>query len=253
MNEQSAESVRGGHAPAGQFTLEVAAISDTGRRRGNNEDCFGYDLQARLFVVCDGMGGMPAGEVASGLAVERAIEAFSEPRLAAMPAEQRLHAAIAAAHKAVRVAAGGNRALHGMGTTLVAACILDNHVVIGNVGDSRAYFLRGDGCVQITEDHSLGSPRARDQAAVHTPIAQYITRAIGAGDTVEPDYFVAELHAGDTILLTTDGLTRYTEAERIATELSRHATAEEMCRALVGVAYEGGASDNVTCLLIRVH
>jgi protein phosphatase len=238
------------------FEIEVAGISDVGRRRANNEDCFGYDLDERLFIVCDGIGGMAGGEVASSLAVERTIKVYSQLRGCSMLLEERLHAAIVAANLAVWSTARETPGLGGMGTTLVAACILDNLVVIGNVGDSRAYFLRDDGCVQITEDHSYQAARMRHQGseialAESVALRQYITRAVGAEGSVHPDYYVAELRSGDAILLATDGLTRYVDASRIGSEVRSRASAEEMCRGLIAMAHDGGAADNVTCVVIR--
>ena len=238
--------------------LEVAAISDVGHRRSNNEDCFGYDLNARLFVVCDGMGGVAGGELASSLAVERVLDVYRSLGEAAMPAEERMHAAIEAANEAVWNTASGTPALKGMGTTLVAACIEDQRIVIGNVGDSRGYFLRGEGCMQITEDHSFQAERLRQsrngtlqQEAENA--AQYITRAVGAELYVQPDYYAAELRSGDAILLATDGLTRYVEEVQIGCAVQLHGSAEQACRALLAIAHEGGAADNVTCMVILVR
>jgi len=257
MMEQYVRRVEDGPNTNPALQIEVAGISDVGCRRSNNEDCFGYDLQAKIFVVCDGMGGMAGGEVASSIAVERTIQVYSEQWGLSISAEERLDTAIAAANTAVWSAAQEHRKLNGMGTTLVAACILQNRIAIGNVGDSRAYFLRDDGCVQITEDHSYRAEQMRHRSAPEdwTGLAtrQYITRAVGAEREVKPDLFVAELRSGDTILLATDGLTRYIDAKRIGSEIQLEDSAQETCRSLIAMAYERGAEDNVTCLLIRIR
>jgi protein phosphatase len=111
--------------------------------------------------------------------------------------------------------------------------------------------------VQITEDHSFQAEQMRHRSAREdrTGLAarQYITRAVGADREVKPDLFVAELRSGDMILLATDGLTRYVDAKRIGNEIQLRDSAQEKCRSLIAMAYEQGAEDNVTCLLIRVR
>ncbi len=133
---------------------------------------------------------------------------------AASPAtiEERLYHAITVANQEVSALAHANEEMRGMGTTLVAACIDGRKIVIGNVGDSRAYFLRDGGCVQITLDHSYLAEQVRngvmtEDDAGASPLQSLITRAIGTAETVEPDLFSAALEPGDAILLTTDGLT----------------------------------------------
>ena len=238
--------------------LEVAALTDVGCVRQNNEDCFGYDEANHLYVVCDGMGGMAAGEVASNAAVARMIEAFRPDgnSTSGATAEERLYQSILETNRAVRAMAASNPALDGMGTTLVAACLESNRMVIGNVGDSRAYFLRDGQCLQITQDHSFLAEQIRNgtmtpETAASSPFQSAITRAIGIADTVEPDFFGAELQPGDMVLLTTDGLTRYAEADRIASLIGSSSDLNHACQSLIAQAKEGGAVDNVTCLLLR--
>jgi len=232
--------------------MQVAGLSDIGYKRSNNEDRFGYDLEASLFVVCDGMGGMAAGEVASSVAVEQALRAYSQSCGRHMQPEECLHAAILTANRAVWQMAEARQELQGMGTTLVAACISDNHIVIGNVGDSRAYFMRDGGCVQITRDHSCQVQHTSGSKALPTPLRDLITRAVGVGPSVEPEFFVAELQPGDTILLATDGLTRYVDADAIAAHVVQTHSLQESCERLVTIALAAGAEDNVTCLLVRL-
>jgi len=238
------------------LAVEVAAISDVGCRRANNEDNFGYDLQSQLFVVCDGMGGMAAGEVASSAAVDQLLSSYESLRATEMDVEERLHLAIVSANRAVWATAQENEKLRGMGTTLVTACVDESRIVIGNIGDSRAYFLRDGGCLQITQDHSFAAEQARRGVL---PVAegylgsmrQIITRAVGVAATVQPDLFTAEVKPGDLVLLATDGLTRYAEAEEIARHVDSEQSLAESCRKLVEIAKEQGAEDNVTCMLLR--
>lgn len=233
--------------------IEVAALSDIGRRRTSNEDSFGYDEEQRLFLVCDGMGGMAAGEVASSVAVESILRTYGEPGRERMSLRQRLHRSILAANDAVRSMAQRDVRLRGMGTTLVAACVAENTILLSNVGDSRAYFLRNGRCVQVTEDHSCAAEYQRQGRAEELPaqLRQVITRAIGAERVVEPDFYFTELEAGDRVLLATDGLTRYTDEGQLAECLSGEEDLEAACRELVAIAHEKGAEDNITCLLLR--
>jgi serine/threonine protein phosphatase PrpC len=239
-----------------ELCFEVAALSDVGCRRTNNEDSFGYDLAQQLFVVCDGMGGMPAGEVASRAAVELLLSGYGEVRPPQMTVERRLYHAIVRANRAVWTAAQSDERLIGMGTTLVAVGVDGHRVVIGNVGDSRAYFVRDGSCIQITQDHSSAEEREDEgisQAADSRSnrSGPYITRAIGADATVEPDIFSAHVQAGDLVLLATDGLSRYADSEEIGRQVDREKSLADTCRDLIRMATERGAEDNVTCLLLR--
>lgn len=236
--------------------LEVAALTDVGCKRTNNEDSHGYDLAAQLFVVCDGMGGMAAGEVASCTAVNALLKNFGESAASSATIEERLYNAITQANQEVCALSQANEEMRGMGTTLVAACLDGRKIVIGNVGDSRAYFLREGGCVQITLDHSYLAEQVRsgvmtaDDAGA-SPLQSLITRAIGTAETVEPDLFSAALDPGDIVLLTTDGLTRYADAGSIAQIVLAQPDLQQACQMLINTAKEQGAVDNVTCLLLR--
>ena len=259
-------------------TLDFAAATDVGCRRANNEDSFGYDAAAHIYVVCDGMGGSAAGEVASGLAVRALVEGFagSEAKAdgldangpaadssdaseapASQSAEARVLAAIRGANDQVRRVALEHPALHSMGTTLVCACLDQGRMLIGNVGDSRAYLLRNGSCVQITQDHSFLEEQIRagkmsPEMASFSDLQSVITRAIGAADAVEPDLFAAPVRNGDLFLLTSDGLTRYASPEEIAGIAGRHRDLQAICLALIDHAKQLGGADNITCLLLRV-
>lgn len=238
--------------------LQVAALTDIGRKRTNNEDCFGYDLAARIFVVCDGMGGLAAGEVASSTAVSELLRSFTRTADGNGGHEQRLRDSIVHANQQVYALARSREELRGMGTTLVSACVDGRKLVVGNVGDSRAYFLRGGECAQITLDHSYVAEQLRKGAmtpeeAGASPLQSLITRAIGTTEQVEPDIFTAALEDGDTLLLCSDGLTRYIDSEGIAERILASPDLESACRALINVALEHGAVDNVTCLMVHFN
>lgn len=237
-------------------TIEVAALSDMGCVRTNNEDNFGYDPVHQLYVVCDGMGGMAAGEVASAIACRTVIETFAaQPEETAV--DVRLFLAIRSANDAVW-AAGQTTEHQGMGTTLVSLVITDDKLLVGNVGDSRAYRIKGEKCIQITKDHSyinelirMGAVSENDRHTVDLKgMETVITRAIGAGAAVEPDFFGGNLTPGDIILLASDGLTRYIDAPEIY-DLVRGDDLDGSCRRLIETAKSMGGADNITVVLVR--
>ena len=235
--------------------LEVAALSDIGHRRSNNEDSYGYDLETNLFVVCDGMGGLAGGEVASRTAVEYTLRTYRELINVSIDPVERLHAAISSANYAIWNRSQQDQRLRGMGTTLVAVCLIGDRLLIANVGDSRAYFLRDGNCSQITEDHSYVAEQMRRgvTSEISARLRQVITRAVGVNAAVEPDFFVGDLASEDTVLLTTDGLTRYADAEMLTQQIYAHSDLDDACHSLIAIAHSGGAEDNITCLLLRVR
>ena len=236
--------------------LQVIALSDIGCVRTNNEDSFGYDLQTEIFVVCDGMGGNAAGETASATAVQEVVERFCSDEMRALPREERLYRSIVSANNEVYRKGQEAEELRGMGSTLVSACVDGRRMIVGNVGDSRAYFLREGACVQITQDHSFVAEQVRMgsmnlEEAGASPLQSLITRAIGAAETVEPDIFTGNLEPGDILLLTTDGLTRYADAGKIASLVLASGSLTEACQSLIDEAKRHGAVDNVTCMLVQ--
>jgi serine/threonine protein phosphatase PrpC len=244
------------------ISLEFAAITDIGCRRSNNEDSFGYDAEQHIFVVCDGMGGNAAGEVASAMAVRALIDNYGSTAALTpgieepLPVENRLAVAIYEANRIVREASSENPELDSMGTTLVCACLDGNRIVIGNVGDSRAYLVRGGECAQITQDHSFLDEEVRKgnmtpEMAAASNLQSVITRAIGVAETVEPDLYAATLQPEDMLLLASDGLTRYAHVEEIAHAAANQTDLSVICSALVEHAKQLGGADNITCILLR--
>jgi protein phosphatase len=245
------------------LTLSFAAATDIGCKRGNNEDSFGYDAELHVYVVCDGMGGNAAGEVASGMAVRALIETFEsqtpespeEGTLA--PIEERLVTSIIEANRVVREASEANLELRTMGTTLVCACLDGKRVLVGNVGDSRCYLVRDGVCLQVTLDHSLLDEQVRSgmltpAEAAASDLQSVITRAIGISNDVQPDLFAVDLNLDDMLLLTSDGLTRYAKPEDIARIAAPDADLTSICHGLIEHAKQGGGADNVTCMMLRV-
>ena len=243
------------------LSLAFAAATDTGCQRGNNEDSFGYDNASHLYVVCDGVGGRAAGEVASSTAVRVLIESFEAQNSAAqngaeLPVEVRLLRSIQESNRIVRDTAASDALFANMSTTMVCACLDGVRMLIANVGDSRAYLIRNGACLQITEDHSLVDEQVR--AGILTPemaaasnLQSVITRAIGAAEAVNPDFFAAPLQSGDMLLLASDGLTRYFQPAEIASLASANIELPVICHNLIEFAKQRGGADNITCIMLR--
>lgn len=237
----------------------VAALSDVGCKRQNNEDSFGYDEATGIYVLSDGMGGSAAGEVASQLAVKEVVESYSRMFTdgEALPAQDLLYHAVCAANATVHRMSTTHPEMAGMGATLVAVCLVGRNAIVANIGDSRAYLLRNGVCSQITQDHSLAAEQVRlglltAEAAAAPGVNTAITRAIGMAQSVEPDLFAAELLSGDKVLLATDGLMRHVSDPEIAALVDEGGDVATGCRLLIDITRERGARDNVTCLLIEV-
>ncbi|HEU5350902.1 MAG TPA: Stp1/IreP family PP2C-type Ser/Thr phosphatase [Terracidiphilus sp.] len=237
----------------------AAALTDRGRKRPSNEDAFGYSVEDGVYVVCDGMGGAAAGEIASSLAVDEVLKLLSgrvtEPDVALPEAVEQ---AILAANQAIFGRAQRNRRLNGMGTTMVALAVEDRNAWVLNVGDSRCYRYRAGRLEQLTLDHSLVEEQVRmgqmtRAEAARSPFRNMITRALGTQSRVTPDVFGLEAEPGDVFLLCSDGLTREISDRVIAARLATEAPLEEICQQLVDAAKKAGGHDNITCLLVRAE
>jgi protein phosphatase len=236
--------------------VSVAALSDVGCVRKNNEDAYGFDSTRNLFVVCDGVGGMNSGEIASDLAISTVLNSFATSEDDGAPVEMRLNQAIAAANLAVRQAAE-HLENKGMSTTLVAAVIDQQKLLVGNVGDSRVYMIQNGQCMQLTVDHSYlnelirsGAISVEDAGKVDLRgMGSMITRAIGAAPVVEADFFSMNLQAGDMVVLASDGLSRYITQLDIAHGVSSD-NLTLSCERLVAMAKARGGADNITCMLL---
>jgi serine/threonine protein phosphatase PrpC len=254
----------------------AAAMTDRGRKRASNEDAFGYSIEHGVYLVCDGMGGAAAGEIASSLAVDEFLRLVTERReaglsngngKAAVLLPQIAEEAVSAANEAIHSRSQRNLRLSGMGTTLVGllAGLPDQEprVWILNVGDSRCYRLRKGLIQQCTQDHSLVEEQIRlgrmtRAEAARSPLRNVITRALGTQHNVRPDLIEAEVEPGDLFLLCSDGLTRELSDEKIESLLntapsgSAPVTLDELCARLVQAANKAGGHDNITCLIVRV-
>lgn len=254
------------HWAAGEFSLATAvfhylasAVTDRGRKRASNEDAFGYSVEDGVYLVCDGMGGANAGEIASSLAVDEVLHLLTGHRENGRPPmPDAAEEAVMAANTAIFARAQRNQRLNGMGTTLVALAVQDNHAWVLNIGDSRCYRLR-QGCLeQITLDHSLVEEQVRmgrmsRAEALRSPLKNVITRALGTQGRVTPDVFGLDAEPGDLFLLCSDGLTRELSDGEIAALLAEPRSLDEACAALVEAANKAGGHDNITCLLVRAE
>jgi protein phosphatase len=235
----------------------ASALTDRGRKRPSNEDAFGLSLEHGVFLVCDGMGGAAAGEVASTLAVAEMMQWLTQrPRTNPPPVEAA--EAVASANEAIFSRSQRNPSLNGMGTTLVTLLVEDRRAWIVNVGDSRGYRLRDSHLEQITLDHSLVEEQIRmgqmsREEALRSPLKNVITRALGTQSAVTPDIFELETEPGDLFLLCSDGLVRELPDSQLESLLRLDLTLEEMCTRLVEAANEAGGHDNITCVLVRAE
>jgi protein phosphatase len=233
----------------------AAAVSDRGRKRQSNEDAFGYSVEHGVYLVCDGMGGAAAGEIASSLAVDEMMRLLTD-RDTETQLPELIDQAIAAANQAIYSRAQANQKLNGMGTTMVALVVEERHVRLINIGDSRCYRLRAGHLEQISLDHSLGDEQVRlgrmtPAEALRSPLRNVITRALGTQSRVTPDIFDLEAEPGDLFLLCSDGLTRELADAKIESLLGAAVPLGGLCSSLVDAANHAGGGDNITCLLVR--
>ena len=231
--------------------LRAGVVSDCGHVRSANEDSF--MLRPGLYAVCDGMGGARAGEVASQMACLGMLGV--DP---ASAGEDELRGAVVKTNMAIVQRSASESELLGMGTTLTAALIKDDTVLVAHVGDSRAYLLRAGELVQMTADHSWVGEMVRRgeitlaQAARH-PHRSVITRALGTDQELAPDLVGSRLLPGDRLLLCSDGLTGMVDDEAIAHIMGLGADAQVTAQSLVDAALENGGEDNVTVVVVDVQ
>src|ERR1041385_3671204 len=250
------------------LAVKVAGRTDVGCVRANNEDNFGYDSRYGIFVVCDGMGGQAAGEVASKMGVDVLLDYFREQPPAAAKQSlngqngssgaQSLSNAIQLANRTIFKAGQEENGRSGMGSTIVAALVRGNSLAIGHVGDSRIYLVRQGAIQQLTQDHSLVMEQVRRgyitlEQAQKSEMQNIILRALGSEEMVEADVEDLVAVPGDLLLMTSDGLTRHLKDEEILTIVQGPGDLETACNELVETAKQRGGDDNITCLLVRVE
>lgn len=239
--------------------MKTYSITDIGKRRSANQD-FVYATDqpignlSNLLIVADGMGGHNAGDLASRYTVESMVEYIEKTE------EKRpipiLSMAIHHANELVVAKSKTDRALEGMGTTVVAATVQDGYLYVANVGDSRLYLIDQE-IEQITRDHSLveemirlGELQRKD-ARSH-PDRNVITRAIGVKVPVRIDFFDVKLEKGDQILLCSDGLTTMVEDDEILQIVKKSDSPKEAAKKLVNEANKNGGKDNISVILAEI-
>lgn len=252
------------------LTIEVAGKTDVGCVRKNNEDNFGYDARHGIFVVCDGMGGAAAGEVASKMGVETVIEYFRSVNIkrqgsvfgdnidgATSARAQALQQAIRMANAAIHDKGSNSMTQRGMGSTIVAVAAEGNFLSIGHVGDSRIYLIRQGNIQQLTEDHSLVMEQVRRglitrEQAEKSEMQNIIVRALGSEDTVEPD--VEDLIAlpDDIFVLCSDGLSKHVKDDWMLGIVLEAPNIQQATQDLIDAAKAHGGDDNITCVMLKV-
>src|SRR5450759_474028 len=238
------------------LTVEVAAKTDVGCVRTNNEDNLGYDSRYGIYVVCDGMGGQAAGEVASKMGVDTVLTYFREaakthkyPQVGEQvegvsDRANRLGSSIRLANEAIYQAAVKHVAHSGMGATIVSVLVDSGFFSVGHAGDSRIYLVRAGTLQQITRDHSLVMEQVRRglitlEEANASEMQNIIIRALGPEEKVVPDL--------DDMM----ALTRHVPDDSLLEIIQGTVTLQLMADRLIEAAREGGGSDNITCLVIR--
>lgn len=226
-----------------------ATGTDIGKVRTNNED-YVY-AKENIMIVADGMGGHNAGEVASRIAVETAMEILSGIKENYI---ENIKVAIETANEKVFSMATGERA--GMGTTMDICIYSAGKLFLGHVGDSRVYAIRNGEAIRITSDHSyvemlLSKGEITKEEAENYPMKHMITRAVGVGEKTECDFYEFDIEENDKILLCTDGLTNMVKDEDIADIVTKAEVPEEAVENLIIRANEAGGKDNISAIVVQ--
>ena len=253
------------------MTLQFGAATDAGLVRARNEDRFVADGDLRFFAVIDGMGGHSGGELASATIAE-AVTAFIretasdsdktwpvglDPKLSVLA--NRLQIAIRSANRTLANRAQTNAALDGSGATMTAALFGGDDLAISNVGDCRAYLLRGGDLAQVTRDHSVVAEQLAlgliDSAAARThPLRHVVTRAVSGQAGMAVDILEMKVQQGDRLLLCSDGIHGVlTDAQLAELVGDRSRNPDAICRAVVNEANARGGPDNATAVLVEAH
>lgn len=249
-----------------QFGMDFEFFSqtDTGRVRSNNEDAVAVDESVSVAVLADGMGGYNAGEVASGMAcdfikaelgrwLQEAAQNASDSDV-----KRAMDICVDNANRAIFNAANSNPTFAGMGTTLVLGVFRSGRLLMGHIGDSRAYRFRSGHLQQITKDHSLLQEQIdagiiTPEQAAFSANKNLVTRALGVEDLVLLETHIHDIQSGDIYLMCSDGLSDMLRDPQIAAVMSAHTSLPEMGAALIAAACEAGGRDNIAVVLVRAQ
>lgn len=245
------------------LVVTFGAVTDLGRVRENNEDKFDFVepedkevllRRGRLYAVADGMGGHAAGQIAAEMALKALFEVYYSS--GGGSAADALRAGFQRANELVYGTAEAVPSRQGMGTTLTAAAVVGERLVVANLGDSRAYLVREGQVRQLTEDHSLVEEQVRqgmltEEEAAVSPLKNVITKCIGNSPEADLDVFEERLVMGDRIILCTDGLSNLVSGEEMGEVVGRDSPSIA-ARRLVELADERGGPDNITVVVVRI-
>lgn len=241
--------------------MMVGAITDIGQIRDINQDCMfvGNIENFPLYIVADGMGGHNAGEVASCMAVDIIKEVFEDNIKLLKDKEnikETIEEAIYVANRKIYLESKKILKYAGMGTTITLAYILNNHIYIGHVGDSRAYFVTEGEIYQITDDHSLVNELIKNgsitpEEAINHPQKNLITRAVGTSSEIQLDFYTIDYKKDDILIICSDGLSNMLNNDDILKLIRSEKDIDKACNKLISIANENGGRDNITVIAIK--
>jgi PPM family protein phosphatase len=251
--------------------IVASAVTDVGKVREHNEDAYFIDAELGVFIICDGMGGHAAGEVASAMAVQEVRKRWTSDEVdhaitvwkqSPSPESRRnltlvLQRAVGEAHKAILAEAKRDPTKHGMGTTIVAFRVVDDNAFFAHAGDSRGYLVRDGIAMQVTEDHTLLAKLLAagidiDTSGDGSRFRSMLTNALGVGVDCKVSTFVVPLADGDRFLLCSDGVSEYLPEREIGEILTQQPSPARAAQRLIELALARGGADNATAIVVRV-
>lgn len=242
--------------------MKFFGATHIGMKRSSNQDAFTaipFGKDGVCAVLCDGMGGVSGGQIASSLAVETIaaiVKSREKDQMDGDYIKSFMLEAIDAANRRIYQTGDTQEQFHGMGTTLELVICHQSNAYIAHIGDSRVYLLAEGDISQVSRDHSLVQEMIErgeltpEQARAH-PRKNIITRALGAGESVDTDFYEMELFAGDLLLLCSDGLTNMVEDDKICKILQAEAPLDNCPQRLIEAANAAGGTDNITVVVIK--
>ncbi len=249
--------------------LRVGAATDPGRVRAMNEDVYLVRRDEGLFLVCDGMGGCPAGDVASRMAVEAILEELDEPLREPSASRvredegyrfqtSRLADAVRRSNQVIYERARQDPRQAGMGTTIVSAWISDHVASVAHVGDSRAYLWRRNCLEPLTRDHSLVEAQVRAgvldrEGSSRSAQQNILLRVLGRDPDVDVELNEVPVQQGDYLVLCSDGLTRMVPEDAVAHAILDLRDPQTICNHLIDAANRNGGADNITLVVVEVR
>ncbi|MEG6522141.1 Stp1/IreP family PP2C-type Ser/Thr phosphatase [Desulfotomaculum sp. 1211_IL3151] len=237
--------------------MKWSQISEIGLVRAGNEDSMCACPEIGLFAVADGMGGHRAGEIASSTALSLLKEQLKNSSVEQEDVATNLLCIMDEANQRIYQLSCENEQFRGMGTTVTAGIILGNELIIAHVGDSRAYLIRSDDILQITNDHSLVGEMLRcggltEEQAINHPQKNVLTRAMGTAPNIRIDLYRKDIQVGDKILFCTDGLTNHLRPQEIKEIILTQSDPGKCLRELMKIALDRGGLDNITMVLVEI-